>query len=94
MSYLSERIAPITVALVASVVTWLFGGARGDLVVAVVPWLLLIMFEVLVCFPERRRDESIYMARARVWRELRRSGLLWTSVALLALMLVPFFNVG
>lgn len=94
MLFLYENIAPITVAFAASAVTWIFGGARGDLVVRVVPWLLAMMFEVLFCFPQRYQGESIYAARARVWRSLGRSGVTWTAVGFVCLLLIPFVNTG
>ena len=94
MSFLYNNIAAITVAGVASAVAWLFGGARGEWLLPVVPWLFVVLVEVLVCYPQRHRGESTYEARTRVWYELKRSKVVWLSCGFLALLLVPFFNSG
>ena len=94
MSFLYNNVAAIAVAAVASVVTWLFGGARGDLLLPVVPWLFVLLVEILLCYPQRHRGETTYEARARVWGELKRSKVVWVSLALFALLLVPFVNNG
>ena len=94
MSFLYNNIAVLTVVAVASAMGWLFGGARGDLLVPVVPWLFALMVEVIICFPQRHRDETIYEARARVWRTLLRSPFVWLSCGLLLLLAIPFVNCG
>ena len=94
MSFLYNNIAVLTVVAVASAMGWLFGGARGDLLVPVVPWLFALMVEVLVCFPQRHRGETTYEARARVWRTLLRSPFVWLSCGLLLLLAIPFVNSG
>ena len=94
MSFLYNNIAAIVVAAVASIVAWLFGGARGDLLLPVVPWLFALMVEVILCYPQRHHGETTYEARSRVWHELKRSKLVWISCGLLALLLIPFINNG
>ena len=94
MSFLYDNVAAIVVAAVASTVAWLFGGARGDLLLPVVPWLFVLLVETIVCFPQRHYGESTYMARSRVWSELKRSKLVWVSCGFLALLLIPFVNNG
>ena len=94
MSFLCDNIAALAVAAVASVVAWMFGGARGDLLLPVVPWLFAILVEILICFPQRQHGESTYEARARVWRELRGSKVVRISCGFLALLLIPFVNNG
>jgi len=94
MLFLYDNIAVLVVAGVASVMAWMFGGARGDLLVPVVPWLLLLMIEVIVCFPQRHRNESIYEARERVWEGFRHGGIFWFSVGFLILLAIPFVNNG
>lgn len=94
MSFLYNNIAAITVAVTASVVAWMFGGARGDLLLPVVPWLCALMVEVLICFPQRHHDETTYDARERLWHDLKRSWLVKISLVFMALLLVPFVNNG
>ena len=94
MSFLFSNFAAIAVALTASVVVWVFGGIRGDLLPKFVPWLCAFLVEVLVCFPQRHRYETTYEARARVWRALKRDPVVWVAVGLFALLLIPFANNG
>ena len=94
MSFLYDNVAVIVVAAVASAVGWLFGGARGDLLLPVVPWLFVLMMEVIFFYPQRHRGETIYEARARVWHALKSSPLVWVSCGLFLLLLIPFVNNG
>ena len=94
MSFLVNNAAAIAVGAVIAVLGWMFGGTRGSLLTPVVPWLFVIMAEVLICFPQRRRYENTYDARARVWRELKTDPVTWLVVGFLALLAVPFVNNG
>ena len=94
MSFLSNNLAAIAVALVASTAVWLFGGARGDVMIHVSPWLVAFMVEILLCFPQRHRSETTYEARDRAWSALKRDPLTWVSLGLMALLLIPFVNNG
>lgn len=94
MLWLCENFAPLAVALAASAVAWMYGGARGDVLTPVVPWVFALLLEVFLCFPQRHHHENSFEARERVWRELRRSPVLWTAIGLLVLLLIPFINNG
>ena len=94
VSFLYNNVAVFTVAAVVSVTGWMFGGTRGDLLIPVMPWLFALMVEVIVCFPQCQRGETIYEARARVWKEMKRSPLVWLACAFLLLQIIPFFNTG
>ena len=94
MSFLYDNLAVIVIASVAAAMGWLFGGARGDLLLPVVPWMFALLVEVIICFPQRRHGETTYDARERVWQELRHSPLVWVSCGLLVLLLIPFVNSG
>ena len=94
MSFLYNNIAVIAVAVTASVVAWMFGGARGDLLLPVVPWLCALMVEIVLCFPQRHHNETTYEARERLWHDLKRSWLVKISLIFMALLLVPFVNNG
>lgn len=94
MSFLFENFAPFAVAAVASAVAWMFGGTRGGLLVPVVPWLSVLLLEVLFCFPQRRPGESTYGARERVWHALRKDPAAWISLGFFVLLLIPFVNNG
>ena len=94
MSLLYNNIAAITVAVVVSLMAWLWGGVRGDLLVRTVPWLFVILVETLFCFPQRHRGETTYEARARLWSHLKHSPVFWIAFGLLVLLAVPFANNG
>ncbi len=94
MSFLLDNFAPFAVAAVASAVAWMFGGTRGGLLIPVVPWLSVLLVEVLFCFPQRRPDETSYEARARVWHALKRDPVAWIALGLFVLLLIPFVNNG
>ena len=94
MSFLYNNIAVLTVVAVASAMGWLFGGARGDLLALVAPWLFVLLVEVVICYPQRHQGETTYEARTRVWRTLSRSPFVWLSCGLLLLLAIPFVNTG
>ncbi len=94
MSFLYNNIAVFVVVAVASAMGWLFGGARGDLLAPVAPWLFVLMAEVIICYPQRHTGETTYEARARVWRTLLESPFVWLSCGFLLLLAIPFVNSG
>ena len=94
MSFLYNNLAAFTVAAVASVLVWTFGGTRGDLLLPIVPWLVLLLVEALVCFPQRHRDETAYEARERAWRAIKKDPVTWVALGFLALLVIPFVNNG
>lgn len=94
MHYIYNNLSVIYVALVTSLMAWLFGGTVSGLLVDTVPWLMLFMVEIILCFPQRRVGETSVDARARVWRHLRHDPLVMVSVGLILLMVIPFVNTG
>jgi O-antigen ligase len=94
MRFLYDNIATFAVFSVCATFAWLFGGIRADHLVPVVPWMTAILLEVLVCFPQRHSGETTYEARERVWDGVRHDPLTWVSLGFLALLLIPFVNVG
>lgn len=94
MRFLYNNLAVICIATVVSLTAWLFGGTRDDVMIQVMPWVLLILGEVALCFPQRHRDETDYDARDRAWRSMKRDPLVWTCLGLLALLAIPFVNNG
>ena len=94
MLFLCENAAPIAVAAVVSLLGWLYGGTRGDILPSVVPWIFVFMLEVIFCFPQRHSYETTYDARERVWHDLRRDPLVWMTLVMGAILLIPFVNAG
>lgn len=74
---------------------WIRGGTHGDLLVPTVPWLLTLVFEVLICFPQRHYGEDAVQARQRCWRKVGRDPVFFISLVFLVLVLgIPFLNKG
>ena len=94
MWFLYDNIVAIQVAVVACAFAWIFGGTVAWAILPVMPWLLVILLEVMVCYPQRHMGESTYMARDRVWRAMRKDPLVWVALAFILLLVVPFCNKG
>ena len=83
-------IFPTLVAL-----TWIRGGTNGDMLVPTVPWLLALVFEVLICFPQRHYGEDAVQARQRCWRRVGRDPVFFLTLLFLVVVLgIPFLNKG
>ena len=94
MSFLYDNATTVAVAAVCSVLAWLFGGMNSDELVPTMPWMLLVLAEVALLFPQRHRNESLTDARSRVWRHLKGDPVAWVAVLFLVLMTIPLFNKG
>ena len=94
MRFICNNLAVLHVAIVVSVISWMFGGTQGAPLVSVLPWLFVLTMEVLFVFPQKEPGESTYEARTRVWKALKRDPLTWVSLALLVLLAIPFVNNG
>jgi len=77
-----------------TVVAWLYGGSRLDVMATTIPWLFLFLIEMLIAFPQKAGTETSYEARARVWDDMKKDPLVWTAVGLLVLLAIPFVNNG
>ena len=83
-------IFPTLVAL-----AWIRGGTHGDLLVPTVPWLLTLVFEVLICFPQRHFGEDAVQARQRCWRRVGHDPIFFLTLLFLVVVLgIPFRNKG
>lgn len=94
MWFLYDNAVAALVAAVCSLLAWLYGGTIASALLPAVPWLLAVLLEMMLCFPQRHSGETTYEARARVWADMKRDPILWFALLLLALMLIPFFNKG
>lgn len=94
MSFLWNNLAVAYVAVFVSVLAWLYGGMRGDVLGPVMPWLLFFMVEVILFFPQRHRGETSYDARKRCMKAIRKDKLTWVCLGLLVLLAIPFVNDG
>ena len=94
MYFLYDNVAVLSVAAVCCALAWLFGGTMASALFPAIPWLVAIMAEMALCFPQRKPGETTFEARERVWAKLKADRMTWVVFAFLALMCVPFFNKG
>ena len=94
MRYLYDNVVVLAVFAVLAAFVWLFGGTRAEYLVSVMPWLTAILIEAMICFPQQHDGETSYEARARVWSAMKKDPLVWTSLVLMGILMVPFLNVG
>lgn len=94
MLFLYDYIVAIQVAVVACVFAWLFGGTMAGVMTPVMPWLVLVLVEVMLCFPQRYAYETTYDARERVWSDLKADPMTWVTLGFFGLLLIPFVNKG
>lgn len=94
MRYLYDNVVVLSVFFVLAAFAWLVGGTRADYIITVMPWLTAILVEAMICFPQQHDGETSYEARSRVWTALKKDPFVWTALGLIALLLVPFLNVG
>ena len=94
MRYLYDNVVVLAVFAVLAAFGWLFGGTRAECLVPVMPWLTAILVEAMICFPQQHDGETSYEARARVWSAMKKDPLVWTSLVLIGILMVPFLNVG
>ena len=74
---------------------WIRGGVSGDMLVPTVPWLLALVFETLICFPQRHSGEDAVQARQRCWRGVGRDPVFFLALLFLVVVLgIPFLNKG
>lgn len=92
MFFISHNIAVFAIALVLGSFAWVWGGTRGDLLPVFVPWVTLVLFEVMIAFPQRAPYESLQSARLRAWRAIGADKLTWLCIAFLVLLAIPFAN--
>lgn len=94
MSFLFNNFSVLVVAVSASLLAWLFGGTDGPVLLKVAPWIIVLLLETLIAFPQRREGESSYDARERVWKSFKRDPLCWVVLGLAVLLVFPFVNNG
>lgn len=94
MWILYDNVVTLMVAALACTFAWLFGGTIASYLTPVVPWLVVILLELMLCFPQRHRNESTGEARERVWHDLKEDPLTWVVLGFFALLAIPFVNTG
>jgi hypothetical protein len=80
--------------ILAAAFSWIHGGTRPDLLLPVIPWLTAFVIEMFLVFPQARSTETLSEARQRVCYHLMRDPLLYFSIALTVLLVIPLFNVA
>lgn len=83
----------VHIALLAVLLGWVHGGTRVDYLAAV-PWLSLAVLEMTLLLPPARKNETLGMARLRVWRAITWDPLLYIGIALCLYLLFQCLNGG
>ena len=94
MNFFIRNVVLIHLLALALAFSWIHGGTRPDLLLPVIPWLTAFVLEFLLIFPQARSTETLSEARSRVWHSLARDPLLYLSLALTILLVLPLFNVS
>ncbi len=87
-----NRLVFFLVALTFTLFVWLGGGIVASWLSPWAPWVALLMVEAVLVLPEQKRGESLFEARARVWRGVVRDPLTWVSLALILFLVVQWIN--
>ena len=94
MFFLYDNVAVLSVAAVCCVLAWLFGGTVASALFPAIPWLVAIMAEMALCFPQRKPGETTFEARERVWAKIKSDRMPMFALAFVALLCFAFFNKG
>ena len=94
MAYFFKNLPVFLVFATMAAFAWLHGGARADALMPTIPWLWALLFEALLCFPQRHPHEDPLAARRRVWHGLRGDPLFYVTLGFIALLVIPFTNRG
>ena len=94
MNWFVRNVLVVHVLALVLAFSWIHGGTRPDLLMPVIPWLTVFTLHFMLVFPQAKSTETLMRARRRVWRSLCRDPLLWFSLILLILLVIPLFNVA
>lgn len=94
MNWFVRNVLVLHVLAMVVAFSWIQGGTRAELLVPVIPWLAALTLQFLLVFPQAKNTETLMDARERVWHGLRRDPLLYLSLLLLVLLIIPLFNVA
>jgi hypothetical protein len=94
MNWFVRNVLVVHVMALVVAFSWIHGGTRPDLLLPVIPWLTAFALLFLIGFPQAKSTETLMDARQRVWRSMRRDPLTYLSLFLLALLVLPLFNVA
>ena len=94
MSWFVRNALVVNIFALVLAFSWIHGGTRPDHLMPVVPWLTIFALQMLLVFPQAKSTENLIEARQRVYKSLRRDPLTWLALILLALLIIPLFNVA
>ena len=94
MSWFVRNILLLHLFALVAAFCWIYGGTRAEMLLPVIPWLTIIVLEWLLVFPQAKSTETLFDARSRVWRALKRDPLMYVAVALIVVLFIPLFNVA
>lgn len=94
MLFLYDNLVAFSIFALTSAYAWIYGGIQAQALLPTIPWITLIVSQVMICFPQRDLGESTYDARRRVWGNIRHDPLSLILLAFTLLLMIPFFNTG
>jgi len=94
MNWFVRNVLVLNVMALVAAFSWIHGGTRPDLLLPVIPWLTVFTLQFLIVFPQAKSTETLMEARERVWSSMKRDPLVYLSLFLLALLVIPLFNVA
>lgn len=94
VDFLIRNLPVYLVFLTMAAFAWIFGGSQAAPLKPVMPWLLALLFEGFLFFPQRRPYEDAVAARRRCWWHVRRDPVFYLALVFLFVLLVPLVNSG
>ena len=87
-----HKLVFVLVALMLTLFTWLGGGIVPHWLSPWVPWLTILILEIMLLLPEQRRSESLLEARSRVWKSIRCDPLTWLTLLITLFLTIQWLN--
>ncbi|MGN1359640.1 MAG: O-antigen ligase family protein [Kiritimatiellia bacterium] len=92
MKWFLNNLVLVHVLTVFLLYSFLGGGTRGEWLKLWAPWLTLATLQALMLFPQQKKSENLFQARARAWAGFFRDPLLWLSLGLALLLGIQALN--
>jgi O-antigen ligase len=93
MEFLKRNLIVLHVAVLVVYLTWVHGGTRPEYLSGI-PWLTLLLAQLVLLLPQIRKGESLFEAQRRVWRAILRDPIFYIGLALSVFLLIQTINDG
>lgn len=89
---LRDGMTVLLIAIPVLVFAWAYGGLRGDVLRAVMPWASIVCLCGILVLPQSRPEESVGETWCRVGRQIVRDPFVWTFLVFATYMFLPLLN--